>query len=292
MTVQRASPTNGAASSNKVPLSIKVRQIAGRSRLVANFILGRQTLDPGVTVFEDDTWYVSYPRSGNTYWRFLTANLISKGKPVDWTNIEQYAPDIYITRDSLLRGLPRPRYLKSHEAYKPAYRRVVLIVRDPRDVAVSCFHFTKRWRMIPEDMQIDDFVPQWIAGSFYTYGTWDEWNGSWLGARRDTPNFWVFRYEDMVNDPAENLRRLAEALKLRVGPEDIQRAIENSRPDRLRELEKKQRNKHRILRDGLNTSSYVRAATSGQWQAALSQNSVAAIESAWSKPMREFGYLT
>ena len=33
---------------------------------------------PGVTTFDDDWWFVSYPRSGNTYWRFLTANLIAK----------------------------------------------------------------------------------------------------------------------------------------------------------------------------------------------------------------------
>lgn len=290
MTALTASTAIGAASSP--PVSIKLRQFVGRSRLVANFILGRQTLDPGVTIFNDDTWYVSYPRSGNTYWRFLTANLISKGETVDWTNIERFAPDIYITRDSVLRTLPRPRYLKSHEAYKPAYRRVVLIVRDPRDVAVSCFHFTKRWGMIPEDMQIDEFVPQWIAGSFYTYGNWGEWHGSWTGARRDSADFWIFRYEDMVANPAEHLARLADALKLDVQAKDIERAIEFSRPDHLRDLEKKQRNKHRILRDGKNTSSYVRAATSGQWQSALSPDSVAAIETAWATPMREFGYVS
>src|SRR5882757_4866951 len=117
----------GVVAPTTMPLKTRLRQTAGRLRTAANYVLGRQLLEPGVTIFKDDTWYVSYPRSGNTYWRFLTANLISQGKPVDWTNIEQYAPDIYITPDSLLGRLPRPRYLKSHEAYKPAYRRVVLI---------------------------------------------------------------------------------------------------------------------------------------------------------------------
>jgi hypothetical protein len=291
MSTQTTSAANGAPSSNNRPLSAKFRQFAGRARLVANYLIGRQALDPGVTIFDDDTWYVSYPRSGNTYWRFLTANLISKGKPVDWTNIERYAPDIYVTRDSILRELPRPRYLKSHEPFKPAYRRVVLIIRDPRDVAVSCFHSAKRWYMIAEDMQIDEFIPDWIAGRIYSYGTWNEFNGSWLGARRGTPNFSIFRYEDMVNDPATHLARLAEQMKLSVSAADIERAIENSRPEHLRNLERAQRNKHKALREARNTSPYVRAATSGQWPTALSPESIRAIESACGPLMREFGYL-
>jgi hypothetical protein len=283
---------NGASDRSEQPLSTRFRQFVGRTRLVANYLVGRQAFDPGVTIYDDDTWFVSFPRSGNTYWRFLTANLISGGEPVDWTNIERFSPDIYITRDTAMRKLPRPRYIKSHEPFKPAYRRVVLIVRDPRDVAVSCFHFTKRWYMIPEATTIDEFIPDWIAGRVYSFGTWSEFNGSWLGARRDTPDFWMFRYEDMVRDPFTNLTRLAEALKMNVGPEDIRRAIENSRPERLRELERKQRDKHKALKFGRNTSPYVRAATANQWQTALSAESVQAIEAAWGKMMSEFGYLS
>jgi len=40
------------------------------------------------------------------------------------------------------------------------------------------------------------------------------------------------------------------------------------------------------------SSPYVRAATSNQWQTALSPESVRAIETAWGKMMREFGYLS
>ena len=110
-----------AAARRERPLSTSLRQFLGRTRMAAKFVLGQQTLDPGVETFDDDVWYVSFPRSGNTYWRFLTANLISQGEPVDWTNIERFSPDIYITFDSTLRKLPRPRYIKSHEPFKPAY---------------------------------------------------------------------------------------------------------------------------------------------------------------------------
>lgn len=283
--------TIGVSAPSAMPLKTRLRQAAGRARLATNFILGRQVLDPGVQIYSDDTWYVSYPRSGNTYWRFLTANLISKGVPVDWTNIERFAPDIYVTSDTLLRRIPRPRYIKSHEPFKPAYRRVVLIVRDPRDVAVSCFHMAKRWYVIPEEQQIDDFIPDWLAGKIFAYGNWGEYHGSWLGARKDTKDFWIFRYEDMVADPATHLARLVEVLQLPVGQADIQRAIANSCPEKLRELERQQRNSHKLLKNARNTSSYVRAATAGQWSSALSPESIRAIEEAWPALMREFDYL-
>lgn len=292
MSAQTKSAANGDAARKEQPLSIRLRQLVGRARLAGNYLAGRQAIDRGVTTYDDDVWFVSYPRSGNLFWRFLTANLISRGVPVDWTNIEYYAPDIYVSHDPALRRIPRPRYIKSHEPFKPAYGRVVLTVRDPRDVAVSCFHWTKRWYMIPEAMTIDEFIPGWVAGRVYDYGTWSEFNGSWLGARGDTSDFWIFRYEDMLSDPFTNVTRLAEALEMNVGPEDIKRAIENSRPERLRELERTQRNKHKVLKNARTTSPHVRACTANQWQTVLSPASVHAIETAWGKTMREFGYLS
>jgi estrone sulfotransferase len=292
MSASTKSIANGASARRERPLSTTVRQFLGRTRLAANYLAGRQALDRGVTTYDDDIWFVSFPRSGNMFWRFLTANLISGGVPVDWTNIEHYSPDIYVSSDPELKRLSRPRHLKSHEPFKPGYRRVVLTVRDPRDVAVSSFHYTKRWYMIPEATTIDEFIPDWIAGRVYDYGTWSEFNGSWVGARSDTPDFWVFRYEDMLSDPFANLTRLADVLEMKVGPEDIKRAIENSRPERLRELERTQRNKHKSLKHARDTSPLIRAATANQWQTALSTESVRAIETAWGKMMREFGYLS
>ena len=121
--------TIGTIARSKMPLKTRLRQTAGRLRLATNFVLGRQVLDPGMKIFDDDTWYVSYPRSGNTYWRFLTANLISKGEPVDWTNIERFSPDIYVTYDGDLRKIPRPRYIKSHEPVSYTHLTLPTILR-------------------------------------------------------------------------------------------------------------------------------------------------------------------
>src|SRR5262245_22266947 len=48
-----------------------------------------------VTVYPDDTYLTSYPRSGNIWARFLIGNLLYGPDPVTSVNLETRVPDIY-----------------------------------------------------------------------------------------------------------------------------------------------------------------------------------------------------
>jgi hypothetical protein len=186
--------------------------------------------------------------------------------------------------------LPRPRYLKSHEAYRPSYRRVVFIVRDPRDVAVSYYHFVRKAEMLPADASMDEFMAKFMDGKIDPYGNWGENVGSWLGARRGTENFLVVRYEDLLKNTEAELARIADMLGLEADERLLHHAVENSRADRMRQLEQAQRGEHKLLKSGGTNTPFVRAAKSGQWQTELPPAAVRQIESAWSSVMRELGY--
>jgi hypothetical protein len=233
---------------------------------------------------------LSYPKSGNTWTRFLIANLVSGADEVGWSNIERLVPDIYIGSDPLFHTLPRPRYFKSHEAYRPEYRRVVFIIRDPRDVAVSYYHSIRKANRLPVDAPIDTFMKLFLEGSLDPYGSWGENVGSWLGARRGTPDFTLVRYEDMLADTEAELARIAAALHLPIANGDVRRAVENSRADRMRELEQTQRNSHKFLKSSRADIPFVRAAKSGQWQAELPPEAARQIETSWRDLMHELGY--
>src|SRR5216117_3316416 len=107
----------------------------GRRILMGQVPAGRR-----LTVFPDDVFIVSYPRSGNTWTRFLIGNLLYQDDPVTFSNIERRIPEIYFNPDHVMRRLSRPRILKSHECFQPRYKRIIYIVRDPRDVCVSNYH--------------------------------------------------------------------------------------------------------------------------------------------------------
>src|SRR6202021_2574849 len=123
-------------------------------------LTGRQIAGRGLTVFPDDIFLVSYPRSGNTWTRFLLGNLINQSDPVTFSNVESRIPEIYFNRDRFLRQLPPPCMIKTYDCFQPHYPLVIYIVRDPREVAVSFYHYNVKARTFPDDYPIASFVPR------------------------------------------------------------------------------------------------------------------------------------
>src|SRR5690349_25152573 len=115
-----------------------MRRILGTLKQAKRVLLGQITAGRNASLYPDDVYLVSYPKSGNTWVRFLIANLISE-EPITLLNIEQRIPSVYILPDRELRRVRRPRLLKSHECFVSRYRKVIYTVRDPPDVAGSYY---------------------------------------------------------------------------------------------------------------------------------------------------------
>ncbi|SRR5712692_2221424 len=263
---------------------------------VGRVLAGRQMAGRNLTVFPDDTFLVSYPRSGNTWTRFLVGNLIHQDQPITFANVESRIPEIYFNPDHVMRRLSRPRILKSHECFQPHYPRVIYIVRDPRDVAVSFYHHNVKARKLPEDYPMEKFIPRFIAAEFDTkWGSWADNVMSWQVMRHDDPRFLLLRYEDMKLNAESELTRVALFLEgcssgIDASPEKLQRAIALSSPERMRELEKQQAHQWVLTKHTRLDKPFVRAARSEGWRSVLSPQSVSRIESAWGGIMRSLGY--
>ena len=148
------------------------------------YVLGLDVARRGLHVFPDDTFIVSYPKSGNTWTRFLVANLLHPGEPVTFENIERIVPDMHAQSKRFFRSLPRPRFIKSHEYFDPRYARVIYIVRDPRDVLISSYHFHRKQRQIPDDYPITQYVKRFLEGDVWSvYASWSQNVTSWLATR-------------------------------------------------------------------------------------------------------------
>ncbi len=251
--------------------------------------LGKSAAKRLLTVFPDDVFIVSYPKSGNTWTRFLIGNFVYQHQPVTFANVESLVPSIYVHPDRVLRKLPR--LLKSHEVFDPRYTRVIYIVRDPRDVAISYYHYALKRSWVPLTCTLGEFIARFMKPEFEAqFGTWAENVLSWIAVRRDSPNFLLLRYEDMLAHPEVELTKTAAFLNLDPTPERLQRAIRLSSADQMRELEKKEGQDWALTKGTRKDIPFVRTAQAGGWRTTLSQEDLARIENKWGEIMEALGY--
>jgi sulfotransferase family protein len=260
------------------------RLIGGMRRALGLHHPGRN-----LVVFEDDTFIVSFPKSGNTWARFLIANLLHPEEPANFGNIDRLIPESEGLTKRQLARVPRPRIMKSHEYFDARFRKVIYIVRDPRDVVVSQFHFFRKRRRIGDDYSIEQFVSRFVAGATSDYGSWSDNVASWLGTRQNSPGFLLLRYEDMVARTAEELTRVASFLGVRTTPDLVAQAVERSSADQMRKLEGANATAS-VTKNMRQDIPFVRSAKAGGWRRDLPEPAVAELEAAWGHLMTYLGY--
>jgi hypothetical protein len=254
-------------------------------KVITKYLLGLDRAERNFAVFPDDTMIVSYPRSGNTWTRFLIANLLYPSENVTFSNIERLIPDTSSISSRALKSIPRPRFIKTHEYFDHRYPKVIYIVRDPRDVALSYYDFQRKYRQIQDDYPIDSYVKDFVNGRLISagWGTWAENVASWLETRKRTNRLLLLRFEDM-------LERLATFLGISATPDMLEKAIDNSSAERMRELEKQQQDQWVATKKHRKDIPFVRVAKAGGWRKNLPEASVVEIEAAWGDLMASLGY--
>ena len=126
-------------------------------------------------------------------------------------------------------------------------KKVLLLVRDPRDVVVSMyFHVAKRSRAeararqrLPEDMLRDLPIFDFILGAKYSrLPRHVAFLNRWMKRIRAHPRSLVVRYEDMHADPARVLRRVMEFIGGDVTERQIDGAVAFASFENLRARER------------------------------------------------------
>ena len=273
-------------------------------------------------------WLASFPKSGNTWFRMLLANLAAgEAGPADINGLEESGgiagsrlefeavtmldsalladdeidrlrPRVYA---HIAAGLTEQRWMKAHDAYalnrdgeptlgRGVARRIVYIVRDPRDVAVSYAHHTDS--TIDKAIETMNAPDKSLAGQRHGMSLqlrqrllgWSGHAASWLD-QTDTPVHLV-RYEDLRADPAATFARALAFAERPATPEEIARAVRHAD---FAELQRQEREKG--FSERLSTSApFFRSGRAGGWREVLSAEQVRRLEEAHGPMMRRLGY--
>jgi len=263
-----------------------------RAIVEAKRVFGLHSPGRHLAVFPDDTFLVSFPKSGNTWARFLIANLVRPNEKIDFSNVNRVIPGPEVTRNRDLLRIPRPRIIKSHQCFDPRYPRVIYIARDPRDVVVSQYHFQRKRKLVADQFPLSEFVDRFLAGQTCFYGSWGEHLASWVATRHGQPGFLLLKYENMVGDTMHELSKVATFLGLAASAHQIAQAVERSSVDTMRQLEKSQAQLFTSTKNTRQDIPFVRAAKAGGWRSSLPEESAVKIEEAWGHLIRWLGYET
>lgn len=156
-------------------------------------------------IYPDDIFLVSFPKSGNTWLRYIIA-YIKYGVDADFSlnDLQSIVPDIYRLKD-FIDKMERPRIIKSHDVFLKAYPKIIYIFRDYLDVLISYFHYQKN--LSEFDGTFEAYVKEGVYNK--AFGSWKSHVKAALKFKTDFPErIMIIKYENLklnFNDEVKNI---------------------------------------------------------------------------------------
>jgi len=234
---------------------------------------------------DSDLFLASYPRSGNTWLRFVLSEALS-GQEIDFDNINSFIPELKWHKQAraLLPG--QGRVIKTHEPYRKEYRKAIYIVRDVRDVALSAHARTAEIGI--SDPQFDVFLRKFLEGHANQYGTWHVHLRSWLdGPLAGDGKLLVIKFEDLRKNPEDAVTRMVEFAEVKVDTARIRAALANNSVERMRAKEEKSK---KLFQSKTEHGRFVRKGAIQGWRASMTTAQLQIFESYAGAELARMGY--
>jgi Sulfotransferase domain len=216
----------------------KIRHKASRTLLRAPIIWMRHR-----GIDRHDVMVASYPRSGNTWLRFLLTRILT-GRSAAFDNVNSVIAEIGIHKDALALLPGEGRLIKTHELYRPTYKRAIYLIRDVRDVLLSQYSRENELGLVWW-ADFDGYIKAFLEGSINGFGPWQEHIPQWL----DSPlakrgDLLAVKFADMRRQTQETLERIVDFLGIEVEPAVIAEAIADNTVEKMRAREKQSQTLH------------------------------------------------
>jgi len=232
-------------------------------------------------ILETDVFLCSYPKSGNTWMRFLLANMLNPNEDISFRNIDTMVPEIARSPVDLNQCRSRP-IMKTHWPYLEIFPKTIYIYRDPRDALISYYHYAKKNNWFSADFST--FIRSEMANQ---YGDWGLHVNAALRMESQYPDrVLLIQYEEMLVQSTLQTARLARYIGLHLSAQQISVASALSSFENLQAMEQRTGGERSVEQQG-----FFRSGTAGGWKNTLSCGDVEWINEKFRQPMLELGYL-
>lgn len=169
----------------------------------------------------DDILIVTYPKSGTTWLQEIIPLILSQGDMVVVDTVPNWdrVPWLEETRACALNldQRPAPRVFSTHFHYgmmSPSFfmvkPRVIYVMRNPRDVFTSSFHYHQMASFLVNPGTQTEFLHKFVDGKVM-FGSWFDHVKGWLHPG-GLQHIMYISYEEMIQDLKAAVARLAEFL--------------------------------------------------------------------------------
>ncbi|KAM4693509.1 sulfotransferase 6B1-like [Discoglossus pictus] len=181
---------------------------------------------------EDDLLIVTYPKCG-TNWviRILHEMVYSvnnKEPSLYQAMIEFGKPE----KVQKVKEQPSPRVFSSHLYYDHIPKsfleknvKTLVVFRNPKDTAVSYFHFCNSNPVLPTYSTWDEFFPDFISGKV-CWGSYFDHAVAW-NKHIDDKNVLIVTFEDMKEDYPSQLKKISDFFEVSLTDDQLQ-TVENN----------------------------------------------------------------
>ncbi|XP_030846051.1 sulfotransferase 1C2 [Strongylocentrotus purpuratus] len=232
----------------------------------------------------DDLFIVTFPKSGTTWLEQLSLLIQHDGdfSKLEGTHIMKAVPFLETVEDDRnpstsplvidkAEKMASPRILKSH-CHSPFLPqdistddpkvKVIYVARNPKDTAVSYYHFCHYIPLLPTYESWDMFFEEFLANRA-PQGSWFENVLPWW-RRRNHPNVLFLKYEDMKKDLPGAIRQIAEFMGKSFSDDAIEKIAEASTFKAMKKNPSS--NPDTVLQKSNQDSSFMRKGVVGDWK--------------------------
>lgn len=238
---------------------------------------------------DTDIYIASFPRSGTTLLQVIVYHLIHDGG-MTYAHLDDVSPWL---RNLAMKKLPvpvvpEPRVIKTHDPYSlfPPDKKgkFLFVIRNPADVAVSNYYNWKNYNdpdLKPGEV-FDKLIRTDSAGGYFNF------NRAWLENKKGFLILYL-QYEELLNNKAREIERVANFLDLPLHPEKLNELLELSSFDYMKHNEEKFGEKRTRDRGGAIYNQFIRNGAMGEGEVLLTEEQLAFCKTQFGKLIKGQG---